>query len=61
MTNLMDSDPKYLKYTVDALAKMSGMKSRQQFNHFFKQFNKITPTQFIEQKKLELQEEPTKK
>lgn len=54
MTHLMNSDPKYLKYTIDALAKMSGMKSRQQFNKFFKQFNKITPSQFIEQKNKDL-------
>ena len=54
MTQLMNSDPRYLKYTIEALAKMSGMKSRQQFNKFFKQFNKITPSQFIEQKNKDL-------
>lgn len=54
ITRLMNDEPKYLKYTVEALAEMCGIASRQQFTKYFIQFNHLTPTQYIEQRKKDL-------
>lgn len=54
ITNLMNTDPSYLKYKSEELAKMCGIKNRQHFSDLFYKYNKIRPSNFIEQKKKEL-------
>lgn len=34
------------QYTIEAIAKMSGFNSKSAFNNAFKQFEKMTPTEF---------------
>lgn len=54
ITHLMNTDREYLKYTTDILADTCGIKHRQQFSKLFYRFNNIRPSDFIEQKKKEL-------
>lgn len=54
ITHLMNNDPQYLKLKMESLAETCGMSSRQQFNKFFKKFNLITPSEYIEIRKKEL-------
>lgn len=54
ITTLMNTDRNYLKYTTDILAESCGIKHRQHFSKLFYQYNKIRPSDFIEQKKKEL-------
>jgi len=54
ITQLMNSDPVYLKYTTDTLAQCCGIKHRQHFSKLFYEFNKIRPSDFIEQRRKEL-------
>lgn len=54
ITNLLNTDRQYLKYTTDILADNCGIKHRQQFSKQFYKYNKIRPSHFIEQKKKEL-------
>lgn len=54
ITNLMNTDREYLKYTSDTLADSCGIKHRQHFSKLFYRYNKIRPSDFIEQKKKEL-------
>lgn len=54
ITNLMNTDPAYLKYSTVALAQLCGMKSRQNFSKLFYEINKIRPSDFVEEKRKEL-------
>lgn len=50
ITKMMETDPKYLKLTIKALAEACGIKSRQNFSKLFIKVNGITPAKFIEKK-----------
>ena len=56
ITQLMYSDPKYLKLKIQTLAEECGMSSRQSFSDLFQEINGIRPTDFIKQRKKELEE-----
>lgn len=59
ITQLMYSDPKYLKLKIQTLAEECGMSSRQSFSDLFQEINGIRPTDFIKQRKKELEEQGT--
>ncbi len=51
ITRLLDTDPKYLNYTVDALALACGMRSRQNFSKVFRQITGLLPSEYVHQRK----------
>ena len=54
ITKLLLEDPKYLNFTIDALAECVGMSSRQAFSDHFFELNHQRPTDFIKNRKQEL-------
>lgn len=54
ITNHLLNDKKYLNYTIDSLAKESGMSNRQIFSAHFFEINGIRPADFIRKTKEEL-------
>lgn len=54
ITHLMNTDPKYLKFHNESLAEECGIRSRQHFSRMFHEINGIKPSDFIRQKKKEL-------
>lgn len=59
ITQLMYNDSKYLKLKIQGLADECGIGSRQNFSDLFQEINGIRPTDFIKQRKKELEEENT--
>lgn len=55
ITNLLFEDKKYLKYSIETLAKECGIASRQNFSDLFYEINGIRPTDFIKKRKEELE------
>jgi AraC-like DNA-binding protein/tetratricopeptide (TPR) repeat protein len=56
ITRLMYEDPYYLQLKVQGLANECGISSRQNFSDLFQEINGIRPTDFIKQRKRELEE-----
>lgn len=56
ITNLLFEDKKYLKYSIETLAKECGIASRQNFSDLFYEINGIRPTDFIKKRKEELED-----
>ncbi|WP_295232435.1 helix-turn-helix domain-containing protein [uncultured Chryseobacterium sp.] len=56
ITRLMYEDPYYLQLKVQGLANECGISSRQNFSDLFQEINGIRPTDFIKQRKKELDE-----
>lgn len=54
ITNLLNSDSKYLNYKIVGLAAECGIASRQNFSDLFYEFNGIRPTDFIKMKQMEI-------
>ncbi len=48
ITKLLETDPKYLKYSVDSLGKECGINHRQTFTRLFNQFQGEPPKEFID-------------
>ena len=57
ITQLMYDNPKYLRLKVQGLADECGIGSRQNFSDLFQEINGIRPTDFIKQRKKEMEEE----
>jgi AraC-like DNA-binding protein len=57
ITQLMYNDPYYLKLSTQGLADECGIASRQNFSDLFQEINGIRPTDFIKQRKKELEEQ----
>ena len=57
ITQKLYNDREYLKYTVETLAEKCGMASRQNFSDLFQEINGIRPTDFVKQRKKELEEQ----
>jgi AraC-like DNA-binding protein len=55
ITTLLFEDKKYLKYGIETLAKECGIASRQNFSDLFYEINGIRPTDFIKQRKQEIE------
>ncbi|OCA69107.1 hypothetical protein BBI01_18025 [Chryseobacterium artocarpi] len=53
ITNLLNTDRKYLNFTFDALAEKCGIATRQNFSDLFYEINGIRPKDFIKKKKEE--------
>ncbi|MGA9212366.1 AraC family transcriptional regulator [Kaistella sp.] len=56
ITQLMYDNPKYLRLKVQGLAEECGIGSRQNFSDLFQEINGIRPTDFIKQRKKELED-----
>lgn len=54
ITHLLNSERKYLLYTIEALADESGISTRQHFSDLFFDINGLRPTDFIRKRKQEL-------
>ena len=54
ITNLLNTNNMYLRFTIEALAKECGIASRQNFSNLFFEINGIRPTDFIKNRKKEL-------
>ena len=54
ITHLLNSERKYLHYTIEALAEESGISTRQHFSKLFYDANGIRPKDFIRKRKEEL-------
>ncbi len=54
ITNLLNSDSKYLNYKIVGLAAECGIASRQNFSDLFYEINGIRPTDFIKMKQMEI-------
>lgn len=54
ITQLMNTEKKYLNYNIQALAAECGMASRQHFSDLFFEINGIRPTDYIRKRKQEL-------
>lgn len=54
ITELLNSNSKYLNYTVDALATECGIATRQSFSDLFYEFNGIRPKDYIAKRKDDL-------
>ena len=54
ITNLMNTDKKYLSYNIDVLANTCGISTRQKFSELFYKINGIRPIDFINKRKQEL-------
>lgn len=57
ITHELYHNPKFLEYTIEGLAEKCGITSRQNFSDFFNDINGIRPTDFIKQRKKELEEQ----
>lgn len=57
ITQLLNSERKYLLYTIEALAEESGISTRQHFSNLFYEVNGLRPTDFIRKRKEELKME----
>ncbi|MFC0342841.1 helix-turn-helix domain-containing protein [Epilithonimonas hispanica] len=57
ITRLMYKDPLYLRLKIQSLADACGISSRQNFSDLFQEINGIRPTDFIKQRKKELEEQ----
>lgn len=55
ITNLLFEDKKYLKYSIETLAKECGIASRQNFSDLFYEINGIRPTDFIKKRMQEME------
>ena len=55
ITDLMNSNKRYLNYNLEALASECGISSRQHFSDLFFEVNGIRPTDFIRKRKEELE------
>ncbi|WP_312322499.1 helix-turn-helix domain-containing protein, partial [Soonwooa sp.] len=55
ITSLLNTNPQFLKYTVETLAEECGMSSRQNFSDAFIEINGIRPIDFIRKKKSEIE------
>lgn len=51
ITQLLEEDPKYLNYTIDALADCAGIASRQVFSDHFYEIKGMRPIDYIKQRK----------
>jgi len=56
ITQELYHNPKYLDYTIEGLTQKCGISSRKSFSDLFHEINGIRPTDFIKQRKKELQE-----
>lgn len=54
ITNLLNTNNKYLNYTIEALAEECGIAARQNFSNLFFEINGIRPTDYIKNRKKEL-------
>lgn len=54
ITNLLNTNHKYLHYTIEALAEECGIAARQNFSSLFYEINGIRPTDYIRNRKKEL-------
>jgi AraC-like DNA-binding protein len=54
ITNLLNSNTKYLHYTIEALAEECGIAARQNFSNLFFDINGIRPVDYIKNRKKEL-------
>ncbi len=54
ITELLNSDRKYLNYTTEALAEECGVATRQSFSDLFREINGMRPQDYIRQRKQEL-------
>lgn len=54
ITNLLNTNSKYLNYTIEALADECGIAARQNFSNLFFDINGIRPTDYIKNRKKEL-------
>ncbi|MGH1517097.1 helix-turn-helix domain-containing protein [Chryseobacterium sp. JK1] len=54
ITHLLNSEKKYLLYTIEALAQEAGISTRQHFSDLFYLANGVRPTDFIRKRKKEL-------
>ncbi|MEF9477295.1 AraC family transcriptional regulator [Chryseobacterium sp. 1B4] len=54
ITNLLNTNSKYLNYTIEALAEECGIAARQNFSNLFFDINGIRPTDYIKNRKKEL-------
>ncbi len=54
ITNLLNTNNMYLRFTIEALAKECGIASRQNFSKLFFDINGIRPTDYIKKRKQEL-------
>ena len=54
ITNLLNTNNMYLRFTIEALAKECGIASRQNFSNLFFEINGIRPTDYIKNRKKEL-------
>lgn len=54
ITNLLNTNNMYLRFTIEALAKECGIASRQNFSNLFFEINGIKPTDYIKNRKKEL-------
>ncbi len=55
ITKLIYDDPKYLRLKIQGLANECGISSRQNFSDLFQEINGIRPTDFIKQRKAEIE------
>lgn len=54
ITNLLNTNTKYLNYTIEALAEECGIAARQNFSNLFFEINGIRPADYIKNRKKEL-------
>ena len=54
ITNLLNTNTKYLNYRIEALADECGIAARQNFSNLFFEINGIRPTDYIKQRKKDL-------
>ncbi|OBW43552.1 Tetratricopeptide repeat protein [Chryseobacterium sp. MOF25P] len=54
ITNLLNTNHKFLNYTIEALAEECGIAARQNFSNLFFEINGIRPTDYIKNRKKEL-------
>ncbi len=52
ISELLNSDRKYLNYTTEALAEECGVTTRQSFSYLFREINGIRPQDYIRQRKM---------
>jgi len=55
ITNLLNTDTKYLQYKIDALADECGITARQNFSNLFFEINGIRPADYIKKRKQDLE------
>lgn len=60
ITQLMYNDPKYLRLKIQGLANECGISSRTNFSNLFQEINGIRPTDFIKQRRAEIEKSEEK-